>query len=290
MSVWVIAWSAALPVVAVANMVGWVMAAALLWRRRELTGAHTFAVRRLQLVLSAGYVFGCAWRSALPVFDVPRVALIESFLSSAAVGRSVATVAELCFIGQWALLLREASQATGSQAGRLAVRVLVPMIVVAELCSWYSVLTTSNVGHVFEETLWSVATALIIASLLEGWHRWGIHWRAATAWLAAAGIAYFLYLVLVDIPMYWSRWVVDEAAGKGYLSLAQGLLNAARPPVVSYGWDFWKSEMGWMAAYFSVAVWVSIWLVNAPVPRAARLPHGKRLRAPIAVPGIGGLA
>ena len=66
------------------------------------------------------------------------------------VGRSVATVAELCFVAQWALLLREVSQATGSAFG-LSVAPDVPLIVIAETCSWYSVLTTSNLGHVVEE-------------------------------------------------------------------------------------------------------------------------------------------
>src|SRR6186713_3195989 len=63
---------------------------------------EAYSARRLQLLVSAGYVFGCAFRSFLPVFDVPRVTLVDSWLSSAMVGRSVATVAELCFAIQWA--------------------------------------------------------------------------------------------------------------------------------------------------------------------------------------------
>ena len=71
---------------------------------------EVYASRRLQLLLSAGYVFGCAFRSALPVYDVPRIALFDVWLSSVIVGRSVATFAELCFVAQWALLLREIAQ------------------------------------------------------------------------------------------------------------------------------------------------------------------------------------
>jgi len=173
-------------------------------------------------------------------------------------------------------LLRETSRATGSRVERMAACAVIPMIVVAEACSWYSVLTTSNLGHVFEETLWSLATALIVVCLAGGWQRWGTPWRTAGVWLSVAGTVYFMYLALVDVPMYWSRWIADEAAGKDYLSLAQGWVNAAAPPVVSYGWSIWKSEMGWMAAYFSVAVWVSIWLVHAPTPRAIRLLQRQR--------------
>ena len=49
----------------------------------------------LMLVLCAGYVFGCAFRSFLPRADVQRICLFDTWLSSVAVGRTVATVAEV---------------------------------------------------------------------------------------------------------------------------------------------------------------------------------------------------
>lgn len=55
------------------------------------------------LLLSAAYVFGCAFRSILPRADVQRICLFDTWLSSVVVGRSVATVAELCFAVQWAI-------------------------------------------------------------------------------------------------------------------------------------------------------------------------------------------
>ena len=121
--------------------------------------------RRLQLLLSAVYVFGCAYRSVSPVFDIPRICLFDSWLSSVAVGRSVATCAELCFVAQWAVMLREISDTTGSRFGQIASQALLPMMLVAELCSWYSVLTTSNIGHVVEESLWGVSATLLVASV-----------------------------------------------------------------------------------------------------------------------------
>src|SRR5690348_16849142 len=48
-------------------------------------------------LLSAVYVFGCAFRSLLPRADVERICLFDTWLSSVLVGRSVATLAELCF-------------------------------------------------------------------------------------------------------------------------------------------------------------------------------------------------
>jgi hypothetical protein len=57
-------------------------------------------------------------------------------------GRSVATIAELCFVAQWALMLRHTSRETGCVTARVTSYVVLPLIVIAEMCSWYSVLTT----------------------------------------------------------------------------------------------------------------------------------------------------
>jgi hypothetical protein len=224
-------------------------------------------LRRWLLLLSAGYVTGCAYRSFVPVFDVPRQVLFDSWLASVVVGRSVATVAELCFVAQWALLLRASSQATGSVLGLSAARVMVPLIVVAETFSWYAVLTTSNLGHVIEETLWGLCAALLVVSLVHIWPRCARRMRPLLAFWCAAGLIYVTFMFAVDVPMYWSRWLADEASGRHYLSLAQGLLDVSGRWVVSHRWEDWKSEVAWMTLYFSVAVWLSIALVHAPLPK-----------------------
>src|SRR5262245_17119825 len=54
----------------------------------------------LMLLLCAAYVFGCAFRSLLPRVDIQRICLFDTWLSSVMVGRTVATVAEVCFVAQ----------------------------------------------------------------------------------------------------------------------------------------------------------------------------------------------
>ena len=61
----------------------------------------------MMVLLCAAYVFGCAFRSILPRADVQRIALFDTWLSSVFVGRSVATIAEVCFVIQWAIVLRQ---------------------------------------------------------------------------------------------------------------------------------------------------------------------------------------
>jgi len=269
MTLTVAEWRTLLSTVAIFNILAWLLATALLQRRRAALGDELFLMRRWQLLLSAGYVFGCAYRSFLPVFDVPRLVLVDSWMSSVLMGRSVATLAELCFVAQWALMLREVSRATGSRVGHITSFWIVPLIAVAETCSWYSVLTTANIGHVLEESIWGLCAGLLVLSLVAIWPRCSPRQRPLLAAWCAAGVVYVAFMFMVDVPMYWSRWLADELAGRAYLSLSQGWIDAAGRWVVSHRQEDWQGEMLWMSAYFSVAVWMSIALIHAPVHRPA---------------------
>lgn len=271
----VFSWWYLLRVIAAINILAWVFSAALLWRRQTAIHLETYSSCRLQLLLSAGYVFGCAFRSFVPVFDVPRLCLFDHWLSSVIVGRSVATFAELCFAAQWALLLHETSKTTRSTVGRMTAMAVVPLILIAEAFSWYSVLTTSNIGHVIEETLWGACAGLLVISLFEIWPRCPLRLRPLLLLWGTAGIAYVFFMFMVDVPMYWSRWLADEALGRQYMSLAQGLVDASSRWQVSHRWEDWQSEMAWMSMYFSVAVWLSIALIHAP--GAVRVPASRAL-------------
>jgi hypothetical protein len=263
-------WSYFLCAVAAMNVAAWMFSVRALNRRQPLLQADIFAARRLQLLLSAIYVFGCGYRSVFLVYDVPRIGVYDTFLSSAIIGRSVATIAELSFVAQWALLLGESSRATGSVVGRVVSRALVPLIVIAETCSWYSVLTTSNLGHVAEESIWGLCAALLVACVAVILPRSAPTRRPVLALWCFAGLVYVAYMFTVDVPLYWSRWLADEAGSRQYMSIAQGLVDVATRRVVSHRWEDWRHEVVWMTLYFSVAVWISISLIHAPAARALR--------------------
>jgi hypothetical protein len=267
MSTDIFLWWSFLCVVSGLNILAWSISARALCKRQPDLPADVYASRRLQLLLSAGYVFGCAFRSALPVYDVPRICLFDTWLSSVIVGCSVATFAELFFVAQWALLLREISNAAGSDTGKAVSITVVPLIAIAEACSWYSVLTTSNLGHVAEETIWGLCTALMVASLITIWPRCDKTLRPLLLVWCAAGVAYVVFMFMIDVPMYWLRWLADEAHGRSYLSIDQGLLDVSVRRVVSHRWEDWQNEVAWMSLYFSIAVWLSIALIHTPAAK-----------------------
>ena len=126
----VTAWWYFLCTLALVNVTAWAVAAERFERHEATLPATAFADGRIQLALSAVYVFGCAFRSVLPVYDIPRFCLFDIPLSNVIVGRSVATIAELCFVAQWALTLRSAAKAAGSPIADTMSRVLLPLIVV----------------------------------------------------------------------------------------------------------------------------------------------------------------
>jgi hypothetical protein len=274
-----LAWWSVLCAVSALNVLAWLGSFAVLRRCRTVLDPVTWTSTRLQLLLSAGYVLGCAYRSAFPVFDVQRLCIVDSWLSSVIVGRSVATTAELCFAAQWAMLLRGVSRSAGSEVGRQVSRFIVPLIAVAELCSWYAVLTTSNFGHVVEESIWGLCAGLLVASLAFILPRSKPEMRPILAVACAVGLAYVVYMFRVDVPMYWARWASDVVHGRTYLSLAQGLADTSGRWIVSQRWADWKTEVLWMSLYFSVAVWLSIAMV-----------HGPRFLAPRPLPGAAKIA
>jgi hypothetical protein len=256
----VVWWHTSLRAIAVLNVVLWSLSAVAVDREHGLLRAGTHAACEVQLLLSAVYVAGCVFRSFLPVFDIPRLVLVDSRLSSVLVGRSVATVAELCFAAQWALILHRTSLLARSPFVQAVSLAIVPLIVLAEGCSWYAVLTTEQRAHAAENALWGLSAALIVGGMLVI----GPHGLADLyPPMIAGGAAYVAFIFVYDVPMYWSRWLVDQASGRKSLSIADGVVDAWRRWTVSYRWEDWRSEVAWMSLYFTFGVWSSIWLVYA---------------------------
>jgi len=145
--------------VSAGNVLLWIVAAWwLAWESDDY--------RSKQLALSGLFVAACAFRSLLPRVDLERMCLWDGPLSSVIVGRTVATIAELCFAWQCALLLFKVSALTGSSAIEALGHAVMPIIVVAELACWFAVATLNHIWHAVEELLWSIMVGLVGAGLV----------------------------------------------------------------------------------------------------------------------------
>ncbi|HTQ76323.1 MAG TPA: hypothetical protein VMI74_18745 [Burkholderiales bacterium] len=254
-----LAWWLALCAAAAVNFALWAWSARLLARRAASMPPDLLASRRRLLWLSAVYALGCAFRSVFPMVDLPRICLHDTWVSRVVVGRTAATIAELCFALQWAILLREAGAS-------LVARLIVPVIVLAEISCWAAVLTSNYVFHALENSLWTLAAALALAAFLSLHGRVD---RAAARFLRAASacaIVYIAFMVTVDVPMYVERWL---AAG-GSPPLEQELRTLFARCVVVRDWDAWRRDALWLSPYFSIVVWTSVMLAHAPRLRVLR--------------------
>jgi hypothetical protein len=261
-STWVVTWWVTISAISVANIIGWLVLAAERLRGRRDRPA--FSTRGWQTLFSALFVLGCAFRSFLPRVEALRFCLYDSWLSSATLGRAVATIAELAFVAQWTVLLREWCRTAGIPFGVRLSRLLLPAIGLAEVFSWYSALTTNFLGSVVEESLWAINAALLAVVVAVLWLRAGDTRQRFLGTLLLFNTAYVFFMITVDVPMYWRRWKEDEAAGKPYLSLRDGWRDAQTRRIVTRAWKDWRDEVPWMSLYFCGAVWLSLGLIRAP--------------------------
>jgi hypothetical protein len=250
-------WWGSLVVVSAANIALWLLLHSRF--RRQASAARGRLLRiELLVALSAAYVFGCAFRAVLPRADVQRICLFDTWLSSVFVGRSVATVAEICFVIQWAIVLRQLGSLTNSDTVRNIAKMIVPLILLAECCSWYAVISTSYLGNTLENSLWAVTFLLIAAALLRLLPEFHGVIRLAIGSAVAGIVAYLAFLAVIDVPMYFDRWHADVATGKQLLGALAGLHDVSTRWAVTHDIAHWQDEIAWMSLYFSAAVWSSL--------------------------------
>jgi hypothetical protein len=247
-------WWSSLFVVSVGNLALWVVIA------REVHGVSDGYAAR-QLVLSGIFTAACAFRSILPRVDLERQCLWNSPLSSIFVGRTVATVAELAFAGQCALLIGKLSALTVSTSLHVVGWSIVPLILLAQVFCWHAVISLNHLGHAIEEILWSGLAFMMALGLGLSLGRMPADSRVLSRFgmMACAGAA--ALMLAVDVPMYLARWRHARSHGVRYLSLMEGVRDALQHRRIAHRWSDWKPEVPWMSLYFSAGVWLSLCLV-----------------------------
>lgn len=266
----VLIWWGVLSLITLVNIVLWFYSGIVVRRRKHYISVENYILSKRLLILAGVYVVGCGIRAVLPRIDAQRIVLIDHWLSSIAIGRGAATIAELCFVAQWALLLHAISKYKDENIIRHISYWIVPIIVVAEVFSWSSVVTTINFGHVVEESLWAFIASLIFVCFIILYDSSNSVSRKAYLLLMSATVVYLLFMLIVDIPMYFERWQEDIALNRSSLSIAEGFRDLTYRWIVIEDWKIWRFEVPWMTLYFSLAVWTSIALSYIPITNEFR--------------------
>src|SRR3984957_18642771 len=250
-------WWSLLTLVSGVNIAVWF----LLYRRlheQAAGGLVSMSGIESMLLLCAAYVFGCAFRSFLPRADVQRICLFDTWLSSVAVGRAVATVAEVCFAAQWAMILLQLGTMSGAETAVIAAWVIVPLILIAECFSWYAVVTTKYLYNAVENSIWAIAFFIAGVGLCRLLPEFDAAVRVALVVAVIGIVSYLAFLMTVDVPMYLKRWRADVAGGNRILRPLEGLRDVSTRWIVTHELSEWREEIAWMSLYFSGAVWASL--------------------------------
>src|SRR6202012_1372909 len=199
-------WWAMLTLVSGVNIAAWI----LMYRELHAAGTSGHVPgMEIMLLLSAAYVFGCAFRSMLPRADVQRICLFDTWLSSVAVGRSVATVAEVAFAAQWTMILLQLGELSGAETAVNAAWVIVPLILIAECFSWYAVVTTNYLYNAIENSIWAVAFFIAGIGICRLLPEFDGGLRIILVGALVGIVVYLAFLMTVDVPMYLKRWRAD---------------------------------------------------------------------------------
>jgi hypothetical protein len=244
-------WLCSLAALAVFNVGLWV------WIARSTPLGSPYA--EAQLLLSGVYVAVCGFRSLFPRVDLERVCLWDTWLSGIMLGRTAATIAELCFALQCSLFVQRLADMTGMPLLATGAHAFLPLAIVAQLVCWYAVLSLNHFGHAIEESLWAVM--MLILSAASGAAALAAH-GTLRVMLIVAFVVYGAGAALtmaVDVRMYVRRWRLRASDVR--LPLATGLRDSRLRRQPTSKWEVWREEAPWMTLYFSVGVWTSLAMV-----------------------------
>jgi hypothetical protein len=253
-----LSWWRALCVLAGANVCLWLIAC---WIG---PGANPYA--KWHLALSGVYVMVCAYRSVLPRIDLERRVLVDSPLSSIMLGRSAATVAEICFAVQLGLGVHQLAGQAGLPTVQLAAWGIPVFMTLAQAFCWHSVLTLNHITQAVESLLWAAGFSMtgVLLAVVAGHSGGGVQTTAIVGLVGSLG--FVTYVLAIDAPMYLRRYRECRANGPCYLSLASGARDAMHRRVPSRQWAAWKEDALWLTPYFSLGAWSSIAMAWAAQP------------------------
>ncbi len=214
---------------------------------------------------SGVYVFGCAYRSFFIKADVQRICVFDTWFSSVMLGRSIATIAELCFVAQWAIVTRYLALSTKDDSVRKISYIIVPLIIIAECFSWFAVTTTNYLGNTIEESLWTITYILLLIAMIKLRKNFKGAFKYALNLSIMINIIYILFMIFVDVSMYFHRFQEDIKNHKPHLGFFEGLHDLNSHWIVTHDINLWRSEIPWMSLYFSFAVFVSVALCYVPL-------------------------
>ena len=283
---WAWPWWTVIVLINVANLV----ACALVYRRSlEPRDGSDATYRRRMRIMGVIFTLVAAYRAVFVSRYTPQLAWFDTVANSSLLIRIFAVAAELSFSGLIALAMLRVNDdlpaAGDARAGRFrsfmltkTPYVLMGCILLAQFFATSGLITKSQTLFAIEETLWTLGfLAVLPLSILQLRRVYAFKDAETVAQLRRLGqsavviaawcVFYCCYGLFYHLP--FETW-------SGAIEQAQTGLPAIKSGVGAIGDAFWivheskaYSDWGfgfllWHSAYFSICVWIAIFLMQAP--------------------------
>jgi len=222
-------------------------------------------------------------RALWPRHDIDRICFFDNFISTTIVGRTLATIGELCFISQIKIAFIALSKDLHSlgrgheQTHRLVQNFASAswwIIAFAQCCCWRCVTTGFPLWSALEESIWTVVFTLfmfcaiyfrfLVRSKNDNLHREFGTSRLCLNLFIFSTLLYIWFMTTIDVPMYIRQVQINEQNGREYVTFFEGLKNSLKCNSVSKNWSDWWEEAQWQTPYFTLSIWMSLLIAAQP--------------------------
>ncbi len=226
----------------------------------------------------------CAVRSIWLRKDIERTCITDSKISTPLVGRSLATISEICYIIIIITIFNTIiKEKKGNFSMNIFNKMILPIIIMAEIFSWVGCSTKYELWNALEESLWCIAGIIIfiISTLLYNNLsnlKKNLKDESLSNFLFICILTSFIYIIFMlynDIPFYIEKWKknysknynslsydnIKKDFGKKNKNLISNLLDMNNCDKVCNDYEEWKDEIPWMTGYFTLGVWSCIAMV-----------------------------
>jgi hypothetical protein len=241
--------------------------------------------RKWMRLMGVAFTIVGAYRSVFVCRYSTQMAWFDTLANSSLLIRGFALFAEVSFSGLFALALIQANRdlaiepaaPMARQFARSAPYVLWGCIVLAQVFATTGVITKSELAFAIEETLWFIGFAAVLPLAVRQLHhasrmrnsgqfepirRFAV---LTVLWCAV----YCTWSACLNLPMAWAAAVRQIRTGipeirHGWAAVRDALLVVHE----SKAWSDWGfGFLLWHSSYFSVCVWLSLFLMTAPRAR-----------------------
>eukprot|EP00039_Didymoeca_costata_P004689 m.75551 g.75551 ORF g.75551 m.75551 type:complete len:336 (+) comp12507_c0_seq1:116-1123(+) len=239
--------------------------------------------------LAVPWVWECAYRSFFPSLYLQRFVFWNTWLNSIIVDRTFACIGELCWTAQFSFALQHIDkQQSNNKGGTVWIQnsawAAILVYVAAECVSYYNVATTNELYCALEVILDGLAFLCmapasiylsVVLSRRQSDKKPSQNIQASNSITTSSGllfcyvnsvlcIVYPIYNIVVDVPMYMTRYHQDQQMHKQYLPFGEGIVQAATRRIQTHRLEDWNQDMLWMTLYFSLGAWSALILMFAP--------------------------